>query len=227
MLSAKARHSSGFATGKMDTAKVSTSTPPLEGGPGAKFSYAGRVLSIRSGTADPRLKSRLSCRPYGARVQQRHRLQAPPSDRHRPLTCLSDRQRPRRREFASSGSGVQIPSAPHFPRSKAGFNVEPALWVSAQHESTATLAIKLPAEPFERASSLGRRDLAVDLHRRGGLAAEGSAWRPGSARPGRPGVRRTCAGLGLAGIAISRRQPRPPGSIDVGWHGLPWRAGLR
>ena len=32
-----------------------------------------------------------------------------------PLTCLNDRERPRSQEFASRGSGVQIPSAPPKP----------------------------------------------------------------------------------------------------------------
>jgi hypothetical protein len=56
-----------------------------------------------------------SRKPYSAQVQQRHRLRAAPSDRHRSVSCLNDRERPRRREFASRGSGVRIPSAPRVP----------------------------------------------------------------------------------------------------------------
>src|SRR5215469_3293757 len=50
-------------------------------------------------------------KPYSARVQQRHRLQAAPSDCERPLTCANDPERPRRREFASRWSGFKS-SAP-------------------------------------------------------------------------------------------------------------------
>ena len=50
--------------------------------------------------------------PYSTQVQQRDRLRTTPSDHHRSLTCPNDPERPHRREFASRGSGVQIPSAP-------------------------------------------------------------------------------------------------------------------
>ncbi len=54
--------------------------------------------------------------PYSRGVQQRRRPGTPPASRHRTTTCPNDHQRPRHREFASRGSGVQIPSAPRRSR---------------------------------------------------------------------------------------------------------------
>jgi hypothetical protein len=66
-------------------------------------------------TADPaRLaaRARRRCAPYSSRVQQRHRLRTTTADFQRPLSGANEAERPWRREFASRGSGVQIPSAP-------------------------------------------------------------------------------------------------------------------
>jgi hypothetical protein len=74
---------------------------------------SGRVLQTRGQTPSA------TPAPYSTRIQQRHRPRAAPRDFHRLLTCPSDRERPRCREFASRGSGVQIPSAPpNLPRSE-------------------------------------------------------------------------------------------------------------
>jgi hypothetical protein len=67
---------------------------------------SGRVLQTRGQTPSA------TPAPYSTRIQQRHRPRAAPRDFHRLLTCPSDRERPRCREFASRGSGVRIPSAP-------------------------------------------------------------------------------------------------------------------
>ena len=55
------------------------------------------------------------CQPYSSRVQQRERPRATTTGLQQRSTSPNDRERPRCREFASRGSGVQIPSAPRKP----------------------------------------------------------------------------------------------------------------
>jgi len=84
---------------------------------------SGRLWTPRSGprpdarhapsaarASHPRLQPCIATHHWAScstRVQQRPRPGTPPRGCRRPLTCLSDRERPRRQEFASSGSGWQ------------------------------------------------------------------------------------------------------------------------
>jgi len=58
--------------------------------------------------------------PYSTQVQQRGRPGTTPRDCRRTATCPNNPERPYRREFASRGSGVQIPSAPRRSRADCG-----------------------------------------------------------------------------------------------------------
>jgi hypothetical protein len=113
------------------------------------------------GALNPRFSSAAPQRrqaPYSRQVQQRRQPGTPSTDYHRPATCPNGRERPRCREFASRGSGVQIPSA---PRQGPISNTGPVLYGLR----TATLAIELPAQPLESTSGLHCRHLTVGLHR--------------------------------------------------------------
>src|SRR5262245_36450296 len=95
-----------------------------------------------------------------------------------PLTCLNDRERPRCREFASRGSGAQIPSAPlgipgQGPIRVAGL----ALYGSAHTEVQQPWPSSCLPNRFESAPGLGCRDLAVNLHPRSDLAVPKASGR--------------------------------------------------
>ena len=68
-------------------------------------------------SAPPRHKTRPTDRVHGSssKVQQRHRPPAPTCDRHKPMTCINDLDRPLCNEMASRGSasGAKARHGPH------------------------------------------------------------------------------------------------------------------